>query len=80
MGQDGAKGLLAMRRRGAYTIGQDESSSVIYGMPKVAFEIGAVCKQLPLSRIPFALLEVIKWKIHQILVDFLVILDFKLLN
>lgn len=60
MGQDGAKGLLAMRRRGAYTIGQDESSSVIYGMPKVAFEIGAVCKQLPLSRIPFALLEVIK--------------------
>ncbi len=55
MGYDGAKGLLAMKRRGARTIGQDESSSVVYGMPKVAYEIGAVEKQVPLARIPRAL-------------------------
>jgi len=51
MGYDGTKGLLAMRRSGARTIGQDEHSSVVYGMPKVAFNIGAVEKQLPLERI-----------------------------
>lgn len=52
MGYDGAKGLLSMRRKGARTIGQDESSSVVYGMPKVAFNIGAVEKQVPLQQIP----------------------------
>lgn len=52
MGYDGAKGLLAMKRAGARTLGQDEKSSVVYGMPKVAFNIGAVEKQLPLERIP----------------------------
>jgi two-component system chemotaxis response regulator CheB len=52
MGYDGAKGLLAMKRRGARTIGQDEASSVVYGMPKVAFHIGAVDKQVALENIP----------------------------
>ena len=42
MGGDGAKGLLAMRQAGAVTIGQDESTCVVYGMPKVAYDIGAV--------------------------------------
>ena len=42
MGGDGAEGLLAMRRAGARTIGQDESTCVVYGMPKVAYDIGAV--------------------------------------
>lgn len=42
MGGDGAKGLLAMRRAGAKTIGQDESTCVVYGMPKVAYDLGAV--------------------------------------
>lgn len=42
MGGDGAKGLLAMRNAGARTIGQNEESCVVYGMPKVAYEIGAV--------------------------------------
>ena len=51
MGRDGAAGLLEMRRAGAVTLGQDESSSVIYGMPKAAFEAGAVMRQLPLGRI-----------------------------
>jgi len=52
MGYDGAKGLLSMRRKGARTIGQDEGSSVVYGMPKVAFNIGAVEKQTSLDKIP----------------------------
>lgn len=42
MGGDGAKGLLAMRKAGARTIGQDESTCVVYGMPKVAYDMGAV--------------------------------------
>lgn len=42
MGGDGAKGLLAMRQAGARTIGQDESTCIVYGMPKVAYELGAV--------------------------------------
>lgn len=45
MGGDGAKGLLAMRRSGARTVGQDESTCVVYGMPKVAYELGAVESQ-----------------------------------
>jgi two-component system chemotaxis response regulator CheB len=49
MGYDGAKGLLSMRRAGAKTIGQDQSSCVVYGMPKVAYNIGAVENQLPLG-------------------------------
>jgi two-component system, chemotaxis family, protein-glutamate methylesterase/glutaminase len=55
MGYDGAKGLLAMRRKGARTIGQDEKSSVVYGMPKVAYEIGAVEKQSDIENIPILL-------------------------
>jgi two-component system chemotaxis response regulator CheB len=49
MGRDGASGLLSMRRAGASTLGQNEASSVVYGMPKVAFEIGAVERQLALG-------------------------------
>lgn len=41
-----------MRKKGARTIGQDEASSVVYGMPKVAYNIGAVEIQAPLDRIP----------------------------
>ena len=51
MGRDGAAGLLQMRRTGALTFGQDEASSVIYGMPRAALEMGAVTRQLPLGRI-----------------------------
>lgn len=51
MGSDGAKGLTTMRKRGAYTIGQDKESSVVYGMPMVAFGMGGVVKQMPLDRI-----------------------------
>jgi two-component system, chemotaxis family, protein-glutamate methylesterase/glutaminase len=51
MGRDGAAGLLAMRQAGARTLGQNEATSIVYGMPKVAFDIGAVEKQSPLSEI-----------------------------
>jgi two-component system chemotaxis response regulator CheB len=45
-----------MRQAGALTIGQDEATSLIYGMPKAAFEAGAVERQLPLDRIATAIL------------------------
>ncbi len=51
MGADGAKGLLAMKKAGAYTVGQDKESCVVYGMPMVAFNIGGVTKQFPLNQI-----------------------------
>lgn len=59
MGSDGAKGLLAMKNAGAKTIGQDESSCVVYGMPKIAHDIGAVDKQVALGKIANAILSVI---------------------
>jgi len=52
MGADGADGLLAMKNNKAYTIAQDETSSVVYGMPKEAVKMGAVCEELPLAEIP----------------------------
>ncbi|ACV61535.1 response regulator receiver modulated CheB methylesterase [Desulfofarcimen acetoxidans DSM 771] len=52
MGHDGARGLLSMRKKGALTIGQNEETCVVYGMPKVAYEIGAVQKQSSLLSIP----------------------------
>ncbi len=51
MGRDGAEGLLKMKKAGAKTIGQDEETSVVYGMPRVAYELGAVTYQLPLDKI-----------------------------
>lgn len=51
MGADGANNLLKMRKAGAYTVGQDKDSCVVYGMPAVAYNIGGVQKQLPLSEI-----------------------------
>ncbi|ACL65917.1 response regulator receiver modulated CheB methylesterase [Anaeromyxobacter dehalogenans 2CP-1] len=57
MGGDGAQGLLAMREAGARTVAQDEGSCVVYGMPKVAVEAGAVERTLPLDRIAPELLR-----------------------
>ncbi|MBI4275781.1 MAG: chemotaxis response regulator protein-glutamate methylesterase [Rhizobiales bacterium] len=51
MGKDGARGLLEMRQAGSMTFGQDEASCVVYGMPKAAFELGAVTRQLPIETI-----------------------------
>lgn len=57
MGQDGAKGLRELRGAGAHTIGQDQATSVVYGMPRAAFESGAVADVLPLPAIGPALLR-----------------------
>jgi two-component system chemotaxis response regulator CheB len=57
MGADGANNLRRMRLAGAHTIGQDEASCVVYGMPKVAFDIGGVTEQLPLQAIGRAVLQ-----------------------
>lgn len=60
MGSDGAGGLLAMRKNGARTFGQDEKSSVVYGMPKVAYETGAVEKQVSISNMVPQILKVLE--------------------
>lgn len=57
MGDDGARGLSEMREAGARTLGQDEATSVVYGMPQAAARAGAVEEQLPLDRIPAAMLR-----------------------
>lgn len=51
MGRDGAAGLLRMRQAGAETIGQNEKTCVVYGMPRVAKELGGVCHEFPLNSI-----------------------------
>jgi len=55
MGRDGARGMLALRRGGAHTIGQSEDSCVVYGMPRVAKEVGGVTEELSLSKIASAI-------------------------
>ena len=60
MGRDGADGLLQMRKAGAYTIGQDKESSVVYGMPMVAYNIGAVQIQASCENIANVLLRQLK--------------------
>jgi two-component system chemotaxis response regulator CheB len=57
MGHDGAKGLLAMRTAGAFTVAQDEKSSVVYGMAKEAVRYDAVDEIVPLSGIASMILE-----------------------
>lgn len=52
MGNDGAKGLLAMREKGAFTIAQDESTSLIFGMPRAAIKLNASCEVIPIDKIP----------------------------
>ncbi len=59
MGADGAKSLKEMKDKGAKTIGQDERTSIVYGMPKVAKDLGAVDKQLPLEQIPISLIQTV---------------------
>ncbi|MDF0542513.1 chemotaxis response regulator protein-glutamate methylesterase [Sphingobium sp. H39-3-25] len=56
MGSDGASGLLAMREAGARTLGQNQETCVVYGMPRAAFELGGVERELSLSGMPEAIL------------------------
>ncbi len=64
MGRDGAASLLAMRQAGARTLGQDEATCIVYGMPKVAYEIGAVQKQVSLDKIGREILEVTRMSLE----------------
>ncbi len=59
MGNDGAKGLLELKESGAHTIAQDETSSIVFGMPKEAIKLGAADKILPLDRMSSYLLSCI---------------------
>jgi two-component system chemotaxis response regulator CheB len=52
MGKDGTVGLTKIKEQRGLTVAQDEASSVVYGMPKVAFESGAATHQLPITEIP----------------------------
>lgn len=65
MGRDGAAGLLALRRAGWLTIAQDEASSVIWGMPGAAVQIGAADRVLPLSEIARAITDRIRARSHR---------------
>jgi two-component system chemotaxis response regulator CheB len=58
MGEDGAEGLKKLRDRGGYTIAEDESTAVVYGMPLEAVRLGAVCESLPLPAIAPRILEI----------------------
>lgn len=60
MGKDGADGLLTMKNAGSYNIAQDESTCVVYGMPKAAIDIGAANKILPLDKIAAEIISQIK--------------------
>lgn len=57
MGDDGAKGLKEMREAGCKTIGQNEATCVVYGMPKEAKKMGAVEREMALELIPQAIFE-----------------------
>ncbi len=57
MGKDGAEGLLRLRQEGAHTIGQNEATCVVYGMPQAADKIGAIVQVLPLPAIPDAIIK-----------------------
>lgn len=63
MGRDGAHGLKELRDAGAATLGQDEATSVVYGMPKAAYELGAVQRQAPIGAMARAALDLCSYEI-----------------
>jgi len=60
MGRDGAQGLLTLRKAGWRTMAQDEKTSIVYGMPRAAVEIGGAEESLPVDRIPAVILRQLK--------------------
>jgi two-component system chemotaxis response regulator CheB len=64
MGDDGAQGLLAIRRQGGYTLAQDEASSAVFGMPKAAGSLGAVTEMLPLDKLAAAIQRAVR-QVHR---------------
>jgi two-component system chemotaxis response regulator CheB len=57
MGSDGAQGMNAIHRKGGFTVGQDEPSCAVYGMPRVCAEMGILDRVVPLSQIPHEILQ-----------------------
>jgi two-component system chemotaxis response regulator CheB len=62
MGSDGAQGMRAIRREGGFTVGQDESTSAVYGMPRACAEMGVLDKVVPLSQIPHEILQATRYR------------------
>jgi len=62
MGSDGAQGMSAIRREGGFTVGQDESSCAVYGMPRVCAEMGILDHVVPLRRIPQEILQATRYR------------------
>jgi two-component system chemotaxis response regulator CheB len=60
MGSDGAAGMVKMRLAGAWTIAQDEETSLVYGMPKEAVKVGGVDHVVPLQKIPLAIAKLLE--------------------
>jgi two-component system, chemotaxis family, protein-glutamate methylesterase/glutaminase len=65
MGSDGAQGLLRMRQAGAITIAQNQQSCVVYGMPKVAADIGAVQHTAAPAQMPALLLQILRRRVAE---------------
>jgi two-component system chemotaxis response regulator CheB len=62
MGSDGADGMRAIQRAGGFTIGQDEASCIVYGMPRACAELGALNRVVPLSQIPAQILQATNYR------------------
>jgi two-component system, chemotaxis family, protein-glutamate methylesterase/glutaminase len=62
MGSDGAEGMNAIHRQGGLTIGQDEASCIVYGMPRACAEMGILTRVVPLSQIPAQILQATRYR------------------
>jgi len=62
MGSDGAQGMKAIYREGGLTVGQDEASCIVYGMPRACAELGVLNRVVPLSGIPTQILEATNYR------------------
>ncbi len=62
MGADGAQGMNAIHREGGFTLGQDEGSCAVYGMPRACAEIGSIDRVVPLSRIPDEIMQATRYR------------------
>lgn len=62
MGSDGARGMNAIHREGGFTLGQNEQSSAVYGMPRICAEMGILDRVVPLSQIPHEILQATRYR------------------
>ena len=62
MGSDGSQGMSAIRREGGFTLGQDEQSCAVYGMPRVCAEMGILDRVVPLPRITHEILQASRYR------------------